>query len=129
MIFNESPPLGQMAELYVFYGEFWAMYECVTLRLACHIQFQKHAFVVLSMYCTILHSSMLYVTNVNWRDTKTQSSFSFFYYRFYNSVSYIDSSLHVNQDSEVDSGLELCCKCSRMKEREGEYSTSYCQVM
>jgi len=121
--------MEQMAELYVLYGEFWAMYECVTLHLVCHIHFQKYAFVELSMYPTILHSSMLCVTNVNWRDTKTQSSFTFFYYYFYNSVSYIDSSLHVNQDSEVDSGLELCCKCSRMKEREGECSTSYCQVM
>jgi len=36
----------------------------------------------------------------------------------YCSVSYIDFSLHVNQDREMDSGVELCCSCSRMKERE-----------
>jgi len=38
------------------------------------------------------------------RDTKTQSSFTFFYYYFYYSLSYIVSSLHMNQDREVDSG-------------------------
>jgi len=47
----------------------------------------------------------------------------------YYSVSYSVSSLYVNQDREVDSCPKIVLKCSRMKEREGEYSTSYCQVM
>ena len=69
----------------------------------------------------------VWLEHLNWRGTKPQSSFSFFYYYFYYSIVYIDSSLHVNQDREVDSGLELCCKCSRMRvrgrERVGEENT------
>jgi hypothetical protein len=70
----------------------------------------------------IIHYSILpcfvWIYNLIWRGTETQSSFTFFCYYFYYSVSNIDSSLHVNQDEEVDWGLQLCYKCSRMKDRE-----------
>ena len=110
-----------MAELHVFYGEFWATCECLTLHLVCHIHFQKYAFF---LNVRIIPYSVLacnvWLLYVNRRGPKTEPSFTFVCYYFYYSENYIDSSLHVNRDREVDSGLELCWCCSRMKERDRE---------
>jgi len=71
----------------------WLCYtaSCLSHKILKHALFRE----VDIIKCSITVCNM-WLLNLNWRGTKTQSSYNLFYYYFYNSVSYTVSSFPMN---------------------------------